>query len=282
MWQKVSNLDRRWIYLGVAICAALPLILEFILPIPATPPVKRLFDAIENMPPGHFILLSMDFEPSTMPELLPMAYAITQHALSRGIKVGFMTLAPAGPGMIEIVLEDIRKAYPDRKYGEDYVNFGYKPGLSAVILGIGEDIHRVFPRDAYGTPLEDIPMMREIHNYKQIDLVISLSGAGYPDAWLLYANARYGQAVATGATAVMAPLYYAYLATGQFVGMLGGLKGAAEYAELVRKAGYMRIPEVQHRVGVQMSSQSFVHIYIVLLIIIGNIAFFFIRRSGGR
>jgi len=58
-------------------------------------------------------------------------------------------------------------------------------------------------------------------------------------------------------------------------GLLAGMKGAAEYEVLVQKNGYSRayMPAVA-----AMDSQSLAHIVIMVLVIIGNVAFFATRR----
>jgi hypothetical protein len=49
-------------------------------------------------------------------------------------------------------------------------------------------------------------------------------------------NTQYGIPVIVGPTAVSAPKFYAYLASHQLTGMLGGMKGAAEYEQLLGRS----------------------------------------------
>ena len=72
-----------------------------------------------------------------------------------------------------------------------------------------------------------------------------------------------------GATAVMAPKFYAFIASGQYKGLLGGMKGAAEYEILVKK---------KDSAVTGMSAQSLVHLLIIALVILGNISFFMGQR----
>jgi hypothetical protein len=77
-----------------------------------------------------------------------------------------------------------------------------------------------------------------------------------------YAQTRYQKKVLAAVTAVMATTYYPYLSSGQFSGLVGGLKGAAEYEELLAKPG----------LGVKgMEAQSLGHLLLIMLIIIGNL-----------
>jgi hypothetical protein len=78
-----------------------------------------------------------------------------------------------------------------------------------------------------------------------------------------------------GATAVMTTDYYPYLSSGQILGLIGGMKGAAEYERLNDFFGDARRG---------MDAQSLVHVVIVLLVIVGNAALIAsgaLKRPGG-
>jgi hypothetical protein len=75
--------------------------------------------------------------------------------------------------------------------------------------------------------------------------------------------------MAIGMTAVMAPKFYSFLGAGQIVGLLGGMKGAAEYEILI---------EQEDAAFRGMDIQSLVHFLIILLVIVGNVGFFLSGR----
>jgi hypothetical protein len=63
---------------------------------------------------------------------------------------------------------------------------------------------------------------------------------------------------------------YPYYDSGQIVGFLGGLKGAAEYEALISSPGS----------GIRgMDAQTIAHLFIVFMVIVGNIGYFFQRRA---
>ena len=119
-------------------------------------------------------------------------------------------------------------------------------------------------------------MMRGVRRLRDIPMVVALSAGnpGYSD-WLAYAQSRYGMKVGAGLTAVSAADAYPFLQSGQLSGLLAGMKGAAEYEVLVQKSGYSKayMPAVA-----AMDSQSLAHIVIMILVIIGNIAYFATRK----
>jgi len=275
MLNKILNLPRPWIYLLVALAVAIPLILGWELPVRVTPPVKNLFEEVESTPDSQAVLLSCDYDPSLVPELYPMTVAILRHCLSAKKHILIMSLYPQGVGLAQMALEDVKKEFPNAQEGIDYTFLGFTPGYSMVILGLGEDIHEVFPRDYYGNPIDSLPMMRKIHNFNDINVVITLCGSGIYSTWVVYANTKYRQKVGVGATAVIAPAIYPYLQTGQLVGLLGGLKGASEYEYLVYKKGYST---GRRRACERMGAQTTTHLLIIGMIILCNVLYSIQRR----
>jgi hypothetical protein len=275
---RLSNIDRRIIFVLIGTAVVIPFFRPLWLPVHVTEHVKNVFDFIESIPPeGQALLVSMDYSPETFPELYPMNLAILRHCFSRDIRVVGMTLDPRGIGIGEMAIKTAADEY-GKEYGEDYAYLGFRPGIVAVILGIGEDIKRVFGTDNYGTDLDSLPVMARVTNYDDIALVVTLASSSIPESWISYANSRYHQLIACGVTAVMAADFYPWLQTGQFIGMLGGLKGASEYELLVENAGYSR---ERKTATIGMDAQSVVHVLIILFIVLGNIAYFASRRGTG-
>ncbi len=297
MIEKLINLlemDRRIIYVLIAVVVILPLVFPLGLPTTVSKPVKDVYKKVDKVKPNSKpILISFDYNPSTAPELDPMAYAILRHCFTNDIKVILMTLRPQGTGMIQAALDDILSEFPDKVSGKDYTFLGYVPGMAAVIMKLGQDIPGTFESDAYGHDVSKLPMMKNIKTYDDIPLVIDISGSSTPLTWMIYANAVYKQKIAVGTTAVSAAEYYPYLQTNQFVGMLGGLKGAAEYEELntrndTYKNYYKNYCEnnpddpfckskdkaPRRTASIGMDAQSLVHLLIMVLILLGNSIFF--------
>lgn len=273
--ERILKADRRYVFALVFLCVLIPLLRPLGLPTGVTKPVRDLYGRVDEIPPnGPPLLLSFDFDPSTEPELYPMVLAILRHCFAKDIRVIGMTHLPGGVGLAERAILQAAREYGKRS-GTDYTFLGFLPGYSAVILSMGEDIHRTFPEDYYDVGIGDLPMMVDVRNYDDIPLLITVSGAQVPLAWVIFAGSRYHQEIGCGTTAVSAAQYYPYLQTGQFVGMLGGLKGAAEYEYLIEKAGFTK---ERKTASIGMDAQSVVHLLIIFLIVLGNIAYFGVLR----
>lgn len=266
--RKFLRLDRRLLFAAVAVCVIVPTLFPINLRVNASPPTRALFEHIDGLKPGTAVVLSLDYDPATDAELTPMAYALARHCRRRHLPVVFMSLDPGGVGLA-VTIADRWARETGAEYGVDYVVLGYKAGIDAVILAFGRDIKLAYPADVNNRPLDQLPLTRRVRTYADIGVVVTLASAGYPELWVPYAHERYGAKIGAGVTAVMAPDYYPYLETGQFVGMLGGLKGAAEYEELIGRPGN----------GYKgMDAQTMVHLFIVLMILLGNVAYLLTSR----
>jgi len=270
-WRFLLRMDRRIVFVLVALAVITPLLLPLNLPVTVTAPVRNLYRAIDQIPSkGKPVIISVDYDPSTVPELRPMTLAVLRHCFRKRIPVIVITMLPAGAGLARDAVETVAREFHGSSYGRDYVYMGYKPGASLVMLGIGEDFQGTYPEDGFGKPSAKLEILKRVHNYDDIAMVVDFTGASIYESWIMFAYQKYGCKIGAGVTAVMASDAYPYLNTGQLVGLLGGLSGAAEYEKLIDWPGNATIG---------MDAQSVVHILIIVLILLGNIAYFLTRRK---
>jgi hypothetical protein len=286
LFRRLGALDRRWIFLFIAVAVTIPLLLERPAPVPPSPIVRTLFDAVEALPPGSRVILSLDYGPSTAPENDPMAQAVARHCLSRDLKLYLMTIWATGPPLITNLLEQVVAAdFPDKVYGEDIVNLGYKVGNQGLIQALTSDFKGQYTADAgWGDanpsrPTTQIPMMQPIRTVADADIIIAI-GSGKPGVkeWVQFAGDPAGVPVGGGVTAVEAPLLYPYYNAGQLEGLMGGLLGAAEYEALLTSS-YPRFHEQAQTALIRMFPQTVAHLVIVAFVLLGNASFLVLRRA---
>jgi hypothetical protein len=278
-WTKVGKLDRRWIFLFVGFSVLLPMLFHLECRQVASPIVLGIFDKVESIPPGSRVVLSFDYGPSTVPEIQPMVDAVLRHCLERDLKVVFIALWATGQNILSSTITDVvKKEYPEKAYGVDYVNFGYKAGNQGVINVVLTDFYKMFPTDIEGAASRDLPMMEGMSSLKDVALIVSFGG-GFPGIkeWVQFAGDLGNIPIAGGCTAVSAPLLYPYYPQ-QMVGLMGGIKGAAEYEAILAET-YPRYRTTPARGSEMMGPQTVAHLVIMLFILIGNIAYFMTRNQ---
>jgi len=236
--------------------------------------VEGFYEAIEKLPPGSKVLVSCDYDPGSMPELWPMNLAAMRQLCQKNLKIISIQLWATGSPLAEAAFNQVAVGEFNKEYGVDFVNLGFKEGREVVMVSLGNNIPSTFPTDYHGNKVEDLPIMEGVKNYDDLAMIINISG-GLPGTkeWILQVVTRFHIKLASGCTAVSAPEFYPYLQSGQLSGLLGGMKGAAEYEKLVGKIGLGRRG---------MDSQSISHLVIFVFILIGNIAYFSTRKKKKR
>lgn len=270
---RLANLDRRIVFIFIFLAVLFPLFFPIGLPIHPSPEARAFFQAIADVPAGAAVYLAADYDPGSLPELQPMLEAAIRQLCQRNIRIIAGSLwAPCPP----LVNQAFRKVAIDqfgKREGIDYVNLGFKEGREVVMVQLGQSIPAVYPEDYAGQPIADLPVMKGIHNFHDLALIVNIS-AGYPGTkeWVQQVRSRFNIPIVAGCTAVSAPEYYPYFQSGQLSGLLGGLAGAAEYEQLVGGGG---------SAGKKMDAQSLGHLVIIFFIILGNLVYFLGRKTGG-
>ncbi len=261
---------RHWIFVGLFVAIGCTMLLKIPLEIPITDQTQKMYDYIESLPEGSPLIISFDHEASSLPEIKPIALSILRHAFRKGHKLIGVALYAEGTLIGYRLMQETAAEY-DREYGRDYAYLGFRPQYIAAILSMGESLEQTFPQDYLGNDFQDIEMLRTIGNYDDVAGVISIADGSLTTHWIEYGGGRYDVRILAGVTAAMVTTYDPYVASGQLNALVAGLRGAAEYEKLIdREGGGNR----------GMLAQSTAHLYVIVLIIIGNVAYFRSRRKG--
>ena len=279
MLRALTTLDRRWIYLAIFLSAALPMLFPFRLPSEPARDVVALHRYVDGLPNGCTVICAFDYEPGSAVELDPAAMACIYHLWTKEIRIISFTLWPAGGSVAESVYKrmaaKMQRLGMRKEYGKDWVNMGYKAGNAVVLRNMGSGFANVFPRDMYGTPTSQLPLMRRVNRYADLAMLLDFS-VGDPGLkqYIQVGQGQYGLPVGGATIAVNAPEMAPFLASHQLVGLMGGLRGAADYEKLVDQPG---------TATQGMNVQSIVHLVICGFIILSNVTWLATRRrSRGR
>jgi len=271
---KIGQVDRRWIFLLLAIVVFIPILIPIGMPIRATVTTKVVYDAIESLPPNSKVLVSVEYSPSTKPENHPMTISVLRHLFKNDHKVFVTCLWPDGQFMAQDALKQVADEEFGKVYGKDYVFLGFRPGNEAVVKGIVSNIRKLYTVDVYQTKINEIPLMEGVNKFSDFAFLFSAS-AGYPGTieWVQYAADPTGIPMSSGVTSIQVNEVMPYVQSGQIIGVLAGMPGAAEYEALLGQKGSATSG---------MDAQSIAHLVIVLFIILGNAAFFIERQRSRK
>lgn len=263
--------ERGLLYLLVALAVFLPLIFPFDkwenLP---TKEVKGVYDTIESLQPGDTIMIAVDFDPSSEPELYPMLLAVLRHAFSKDLYVlGVNLFNPAGIGLGTRAFTEVGDEL-GKVNGTDYCFLGYKPSQLAVVQALNAGIADAFTVDAYKQHTASLPIIQRTPKLKGgIKYLVDLAAGETVRTWVAFGSTPGGYPMGVGVTAVSFADYFSLYQSNQINGLMGGLKAAAEYEVLIEHKG---------AASAGMNSQSLVHVLLVLFVIAGNIVYFAGKR----
>lgn len=285
---RLQRFDRRWIFLVMALAVVVPLFFPLGLPAKPDPMTKAAFNAVEALPDGARVFVSLDLDPASTPEIEPFYKAVILHLKRKHAKLVFASTWYQAPPLIERYMrETIETALAppgtagyegpnDRAYEKnvDYVNLGFREGKGAIITQFGANLRAAFDGRANdGTRLDDIRMLDGIKQLKDFDLIVLVS-AGFPGAkeYVQFAGSRYKLRMIAACTAVSTTDLSPYFQTGQLVGLVGGMAGSAGYEYLVGKKGSGTSGADVLNVG---------NLVVILAIVFGNVVYFAGRRAAG-
>jgi hypothetical protein len=278
IWDKLQQVDRRVFYWILFISLTVPFLTPLGLPITITPSTRAYFDGLKTIEAGEVVVLSINSGVSAWGDCLPAMEASVYQVHQQG---GKLIVWSIGYNDCDItwnrIKADLAKdVFTDWVEGTDYAYFGYCPPQETNVALLRDDIRSVYTKDVAGTPIDNMPLMKNINDASKIKFVMS-SDTG--DAQIYYirqwknGDVKYEK---TGKPPLVAEMGIAmnksgdmvYFLSGDEFGLVAGSRGAAELEALVaRKAN----------ATVTMDSISVSHILLVLAIILANVGMFATR-----
>jgi len=263
-WEKMERLDRRVIYVLLIAAVAFALIKPVGLAITISKETQATYDLFDGLPPGSIVWIGCEYGASNITELQPILTCVLRQGLAKDLR--FITggmWAQAG-NLAESAWEDVSADFPDKQYGIDFVNVGYRPGGERLLPALVADAHEaLMGRDNRGTSLDDLPLMQEFKSLTDAAAILVLvSGTPGEKEYIRLVTDQHGIPIVAGAVSVSVPEAMPLLNSGQLKGLVMGMAGAAEYEVLIGKPG---------SAVAGMDAQSFAHVLIILFIVLGNL-----------
>lgn len=274
-WKKLGSLPNVYMYaLPVALCA-----LVFFSGIPPMVPeepspwIKKSYDFIDTLGPDDAVIMWHDNSPAYYISHMPAGIAILDHLTQRGVKVIHVGLYPDSAIMSKMFVipkvEATMREY-GYKYGEDWVNFGFIGGRESGAASTYDNLWYK-GRDIHGTPVEEIPMMKNLKTAEDLSLIVVLT-APTQSYHRRQGVMRYGTPLIVCGLAGAAAWYPVYVEAGTMYSYTHGWPGGAEYELLLGKPGLATAGA---------NSLSVLWYCIAFFIIVGNISYFGEKFFGG-
>lgn len=272
VWSRLLSIDRRILYWVLVILIIIPLLRPFGFPIPVLQTTEKFYDTIKALPAQSVVVLDNSARVIAWSEIGPATIAATRQLIAQDLRVIiWSTTTPDAP----LLTQNYLLKYFDtagKKYGQDYVLIGYVPGEAVTMATLAKDIH--YPgKDFYGTDLGSIPMLANVNTAKDISLIVvseaGNEGAYYVGQW----GVPYGTPIIDICTGALVSERLIFYNAGTILGIVAGSRGGAELELLTKFYG----------VGVATADVlSMTHMYLLVLIVLGNIAFFSLRSQSRR
>ena len=273
-YDKMQNIDRRIIYLLLFLVTLTPLIRPIGIPLHPSDSTRDVYNIIEGLDPNKdIVLLSFDYGPGSGIDIHSIPTVIVEHLVKKGLPWVAVSFYPDGTLMADRIINDLLQRGVEMEYGVDYANLGYMAGDEASVRAFALDAS-IFTTDTRGNRVADLPIMQGISDVRDFSFVHGFTQYNIgTTGWLRQAVDPTGIDYAVGVVTVMVPGTIPFYNSGQLAGLIGGLRGAAEYEILIERPG---------QAVAMMDAQSMGHLLIIGFIVMGNIAYFASKRDEDK
>lgn len=241
------------------------------LPFEITEMTNTWYNILEGLDEGEYVLVdegSLNWFTNTQISIAFFRH-IKNEVLEDGAKLVVFTTAGTSGFMAMDRMWDI-VGFDDMEYGVDWVWLGWLPGGEKAFAAIRDDPWDSFETDYQGTKLEDLPIMDGFRKFTDLKIAIRACNTSPDDFMRQWGGKGVTVLCSNGASAI--PLMMPYIESGDMAAYMTTQKQCAEYEKLL---GYVGLPTRQ------MDAQSVGQLYLIGLIVFGNIQYWSRRMKEG-
>lgn len=279
--QSLARLDRRVIYIFVALALSLPLIYRYSVPPARMKAAEKLYAEVDKLDPqsGKIAFVALDFGPSSKAENEAQAQVVVEHLMRRRIPIAFFSLYYLAEsflkGVPERVADKLTREHPGQvwEYGKDWVNLGYRPGAAILIQSIpkSDNLAELFAKDVRGNDLTGLPLFKNVRTINDISFLAEFTGlVGVFNTYVQFFQSQdYRPRFGHGCTSITIPEAFIYVDSGQLDGLLEGIAGAAWYSKLLSDKYPARVKDDSELINTGL---GIAHLVVIFFVILGNIS----------
>jgi hypothetical protein len=242
-------------------------VVPILLPVPVSEPTQIAYDKVASLGPNDLVLMAPDFAAGAYASVGPTGIVMAKHLKQQGAKIMFVSsYRPDGAPMAQ----EIAAKAGLENYGTDYVILGYVPGEEAFVAAIAKDFRGNVKTDLHGTPISNIPLLKNVQGPKDFSLVITLTSSECAVWWIRQWNIPYGTEVIAACTGAVTGGILPYYPDKGLIAILDDVAGSGQYEFLTSLPG---------RATIMLGMQNITHIWMIFWMILGNIA---LIAGGGK
>jgi len=274
IWEKLMSIPREVIMALVFVAILIPALNPLGLPLMTGKMSEDWYDAIDTMPAGSVVLFDIGYGSGGYPSLGPGNIAAFHQMFENDLRIVIMATALEGGMMYPLIMAGVKpESNYGAVYGEDYVFLGYIAGGQTAMAGVLGNLHALASNDYQGTSLSSLPLAAEVSSADDFDVVAYMTTAGgTAEGWVYQAYSQYQRPVLGGCLSMMTTSIKPYYDSGQMLGLMDGIKGAADLEFLTGHPGDAIISS---------DILSFTQTLVLIFIVIGNVAFW-MQKGGAR
>jgi len=269
---RIRELKSREIWVVVLLVYLITCLIPLGAPFEMSDITVEIYEFIDELPEGSIVVIGgsavFAFDLESSASLIACIKQMHRNNLR-------IVCAPYGVEAVQFEKYCVDAARVDKKYGGnweygiDYVQLPYMAGGAAAYVAFLDDVHTAIATDVAGTPLDEIPLMRDLQNYEDIaawicphwafDMIVRYVIAEKDIPGIYFAqSAAYGSYV---------PYMMAYPGK---CWMTNGFLGGAQYERLEG------VPGLGHAV---VDSYALMSIVYVGFVVLGNITMYTAREE---
>lgn len=266
MWEKLTALPREIVMTMILLAMIVPALNPLGLPLMTGDMSKAWYNTVDGLPEGSVVLFDIGYGSGGYPSLGPGNIAAFHQMFDKGLKIVIMATALEGSMMYPLIMAEVQpESNYGAVYGEDYVFLGYIAGDQTAMAGVLGDLKALVSLDYQGTSIDTLSIMDNVGGADDFDLVAYLTTAGgTAEGWVYQAYSQYSADVIGGCLSMMTTSIKPYYDSGQILGIMDGIKGAADLEFLTGHAG---------DAIVSSDILSFTQTLVLIFIVIGNVSF---------
>jgi hypothetical protein len=274
--KTLANIPRLWLFGAIAFMVVLCFAIT--IPIPQAEPawfVKNVYDAVEALEPGDWVIVNTSFPPAASDEMYTERTVMEHLFMQPGIKIVFCNVAGWGGEQTQLAVEYYITSpvtgidLQGKVYGVDWIDIGWVPGGFAAAYSLALSFRDVTEYDRYGNHFDDLPMIGpgvDLNRYS-FDMAFSV----WVNEWRfsfepMIPNYTIGETMGMAGAPTS-------IAAGLFDGTVPGVPGGAMYERLMGKRGLVTACSAVY---------AFLNTALPILIIVGNVATYLLRQREGE